>query len=261
MLHPWAIHSGINTDHYENYDSTVKLSAGPQIFMPTEFLHGLYDGGIGAGLRDYWDVMGKSPTVGGGFFWAFADEGIRRTDRDGRIDTMGNAAPDGMFGPDHEKEGSFFTVKQIWSPVQVHDLRFSDGRLAMRIENLFDFLDLQCCSLRWRRADTRERASASVAPRPPGTSMRLAFRHLAADEMLELTVLDGQDRNSGHGPWPASRFRRPVVRRPKQLSAHDNVIEPASTPWNSTGTRARWRACPTVANHGRYRSLAGGLSA
>ena len=35
--------------------------------MPTEFLHGLYDGGIGAGLRDYWNVMGRSPTVAGGF--------------------------------------------------------------------------------------------------------------------------------------------------------------------------------------------------
>ncbi len=118
VLHPWAIHGGINTDHYENYDSTVKLSAGPEIFMPTEFLHGLYDGGIGAGLRDYWDVMGKSPTVAGGFFWAFADEGIARSDRDGRIDNVGNAAPDGMVGPRHEKEGSYFAVRELWSPVQ-----------------------------------------------------------------------------------------------------------------------------------------------
>ena len=98
VLHPWAIHSGINTDHYENYDSTVRLSAGPDIFMPTEFLHGLYDGGIGAGFRDYWDVMGASPTVAGGFFWAFADEGIERTDQNGRIDNVGNAAPDGIVG-------------------------------------------------------------------------------------------------------------------------------------------------------------------
>ena len=118
MLHPWAIYSGINTDHYENYDSTVRLSAGPDIFMPTEFLHGLYDGGIGAGLRDYWDVMGRSPTVAGGFFWAFADEGIERTDRDGRIDNMGNSAPDGIVGAHHEKEGSYFAVKEIWSPVE-----------------------------------------------------------------------------------------------------------------------------------------------
>ena len=119
VLHPWAIHSGINTDHYENYDSTVRLSAGPDIFMPTEFLHGLYDGGIGAGLRDYWDVMGRSPTVAGGFFWAFADEGIERTDQNGRIDNMGNSAPDGIVGAHHEKEGSYFAVKEIWSPVEL----------------------------------------------------------------------------------------------------------------------------------------------
>ena len=113
VLHPWATSGGINTDHYETYDSTVKLSAGPTIFMPTEFLHGLYDGGIGAGLRDYWDVMGRSRTVAGGFLWVWADEGIVRADRGGRIDTVGNQAPDGMVGPHREKEGSYFAVKEI----------------------------------------------------------------------------------------------------------------------------------------------------
>ena len=196
VLHPWAIHDGINTDHYENYDSTVKLSAGPEIFMPTEFLHGLYDGGIGAGMRDYWDVMGKSPTVAGGFFWAFADEGIARSDRDGRIDNVGNAAPDGMLGVRHEKEGSYFTVKQIWSPVQLHDIRFADGSLSMRIENRYDFLDLKCCSLRWRRADaTGTVPLPSISARTSRDwSMRLPFKNLGSEEIIELTVLDAQQQ-------------------------------------------------------------------
>ncbi len=150
VLHPWAIHSGINTDHYENYDSTVRLSAGPDIFMPTEFLHGLYDGGIGAGFRDYWDVMGKSPTVGGGFFWAFADEGIERTDQNRRIDNVGNAAPDGIVGAHHEKEGSYFTVKEIWSPVQLTGIDFSARRVRMRVANEYDFTNLRQCQLEWR---------------------------------------------------------------------------------------------------------------
>jgi hypothetical protein len=164
VLHPWAIHDGINTDHYETYDSTVHLSAGPQIFMPTEFLHGLYDGGIGAGFRDYWDVMGRSPTVGGGFFWSFVDEGIRRTDRGGRIDTVGNAAPDGMLGPDREKEGSFFTVREIWSPVQVRELNFAPNRLRMRLENGFDFRNLAELELHWR-ALRMPVAGSPAAPR------------------------------------------------------------------------------------------------
>jgi hypothetical protein len=194
VLHPWATHDGINTDHYENYDSTVKLSAGPEIFMPTEFLHGLYDGGIGAGLRDYWDVMGKSPTVAGGFFWAFADEGIARSDRDGRIDNVGNAAPDGMLGVRHEKEASYYTVKQIWSPVQLRDIRLVGGRLGMRIENRYDFLDLKCCSLRWRLADaTGSVRLPSIAARASTDwSVSLPLENLEADDILELTVLDAQ---------------------------------------------------------------------
>jgi hypothetical protein len=228
VLHPWAIHDGINTDHYENYDSTVKLSAGPEIFMPTEFLHGLYDGGIGAGLRDYWDVMGKSPTVAGGFFWAFADEGVARSDRDGRIDNVGNAAPDGMLGVRHEKEGSYYTVKQIWSPVQLHDIRFADGRLGMRIENLYDFLDLKCCSLRWRRADaTASVPLPSIAARNSRDwSMRLPFQNLGPEEILELTVLDAQQQELW--TWTVAGKADSVTLSSAgrtQVRAHGDVVE------------------------------------
>lgn len=150
VLHPWAIHSGINTDHYENYDSTVKLSAGPDIFMPTEFLHGLYDGGIGAGLYDYWKVMSASPTVGGGFLWAWADEGVRRTDQGGRIDNQEDFAPDGLVGPYGEKEGSYFTVKELWSPVQVENLALTPKGLSMRLRNRYSFTNLRETQVEWQ---------------------------------------------------------------------------------------------------------------
>ena len=150
VLHPWAIHDGINTDHYEDYESTRKLSAGPQIFMPTEFLHGLYDGGIGAGFEDYWKIMGSSPTVAGGFFWAFADECVQRTDQDRRLDCVGNAAPDGVVGPNLEKEGSYFTVRSIWSPVQVSDLAYDNGALSMKLRNEYDFTSMSDVNFTWR---------------------------------------------------------------------------------------------------------------
>jgi hypothetical protein len=162
VLHPWAIHGGINTDHYEKYDSTVKLSAGPRIFMPTEFLHGLYDGGIGAGLEDYWKVMGASPTVAGGFFWAFADECAERTDQNRRIDCMGNAAPDGILGPHHEKEGSYFTVKQVWSPVQLSDLAYADGALSLKLRNEYDFTSLSQVQFAWKLIELPGMASRAA---------------------------------------------------------------------------------------------------
>ena len=212
VLHPWAIHSGINTDHYENYDSTVRLSAGPDIFMPTEFLHGLYDGGIGAGFRDYWDVMGRSPTVAGGFFWAFADEGIERTDENGRIDNVGNAAPDGIVGAHHEKEGSFFAVKEIWSPVELRDLRLVNGRVNMTVENRYDFTNLALVQLQWRALRLPEAgkrgtpqvfasgrtALPAIAPRETRAwELPVSVSTLGVNELLELTARDA----NGHDLW------------------------------------------------------------
>ena len=64
VLHPWDTFNGIDTTHYLPYGCCAQqFFNGPDIVMPTEFLHGLYDGGIGAGLRDHWDEMIKHPTV------------------------------------------------------------------------------------------------------------------------------------------------------------------------------------------------------
>ena len=53
------------------------------------------------------------------FIWVFADEGIVRTDQNGRIDVFSTYAPDGILGPHHEKEGSFYTIRDLYSPVQI----------------------------------------------------------------------------------------------------------------------------------------------
>ncbi|MEJ2649106.1 MAG: glycoside hydrolase family 2 TIM barrel-domain containing protein [Sedimentisphaerales bacterium] len=146
VLHPWELFGGVDTDHYENYESTLnKLNSG-NLFMPTEFLHGLYDGGMGAGLKDYWDAMYSSPMGAGGFLWVFADEGVVRTDRDGQIDVAGNLAPDGILGPYHEKEGSFYAVKEIWSPVHIDMEKLpADFSGELKIENRYDFTNLKSC--------------------------------------------------------------------------------------------------------------------
>jgi len=55
--------------HYgKNSTATRSSSAGRDIYMPTEFMHGLYDGGAGAGL---WDtgVDPQEQSWGGGFIW------------------------------------------------------------------------------------------------------------------------------------------------------------------------------------------------
>ena len=162
VLHPFASHDNINTKHYPKYDQLQKLCAGNEIYFPTEFLHGLYDGGQGAGFADYWRVMSASPVCAGGFFWSLADEGVARADEHGRIDNCGNLAPDGIVGPHHEREGSFYAVKEIWSPVTLVSGPDAEGNVE--IKNNFAFTNLNQCSFDFEVRDIQQPDQKSPAP-------------------------------------------------------------------------------------------------
>jgi hypothetical protein len=158
VLHPWQNFGGVNTDHYETYESTQKLYSGNTIFMSTESLHGLYDGGAGAGLEDYWNLALASKVAGGQLIWALVDEGLKRPiaaergfEIDSKIDVVGNAAPDGIVGPYREKEGSFYAIKQLWSPVTVEERTLpGDFSGVLTIQNRYSFTDVNQCRFTWQ---------------------------------------------------------------------------------------------------------------
>jgi len=152
VLHPQGNYGGFETMHYRSYGETQEYMRLPEIFMPTEILHGLYDGGHGAGLYDYWEMMRSHTRFAGAFLWVFADEGVKRVDKGGIIDNQGNFAADGIVGPHHEKEGSFYTVKEVWSPVQITDKEIKrDFNGDFRVENRYDFTNLSECTFRWEQ--------------------------------------------------------------------------------------------------------------
>ena len=152
VFHPWERFNGFDSKHYITYNYLVNSALyDTDILMPTEFMHGLYDGGHGAGLDDFWDLMLKHPHCSGGFLWSFVDEGVVRTDKGGAIDAFGNNAPDGILGPHREKEASFYTIKEIWSPVRITRTFFPrtfDGKLE--VENHYSFTDLSQCTFSWQ---------------------------------------------------------------------------------------------------------------
>jgi hypothetical protein len=151
VLHPWDPFNGIDTRHYSDYNDLARRLRGPNLVMPTEFLHALYDGGGGAGLDDYWRAISESPVGAGAFHWVFADEGIVRSDQDGRIDVFSTFAPDGLVGPRHEKEGSYFTVRDIWSPIQAGAPALDEGfRGSIAVTNRYGFTSLDQCHFEWR---------------------------------------------------------------------------------------------------------------
>jgi beta-galactosidase/beta-glucuronidase len=100
VVHPWENYGGIETQHYRQYDYGIgNYDQGHSIIMPTEFLHGWFDGGHGAGLEDYWEMMWRKPLYAGGFLWDFADQAVVRHDLKDSLDTDKFRAADGIMGP------------------------------------------------------------------------------------------------------------------------------------------------------------------
>ena len=153
VIYPWLLRNGADTHHYPEFNYAIsRYVFGNDPFMPTELLHGLYDGGLGAGLDDYWSNYKSSPLHAGGFLWVLADEAVLRTDKEGTVyDADGNHAPDGILGPHHEKEGSFYTIKEVWSPVQVEPVTINrkwNGKLFL--SNKYIYTNLSDCSFSWK---------------------------------------------------------------------------------------------------------------
>ncbi|HLL66359.1 MAG TPA: glycoside hydrolase family 2 TIM barrel-domain containing protein [Micromonosporaceae bacterium] len=222
VIHPWANFNGINTDHYETYESTRSILAGSTIHMPTEFLHGLYDGGAGAGLNDYWNLLGTAPRSAGGFIWAFVDEGVARPDRGGVIDTAGNAGADGILGPYREKEASFYTVRDIWSPVQLSNPSYyatsfpTNFTSSINVINRYDFTNLRDCRFAWQlvnfpapgAADTAPTvvaqgtvAGPDVAPGAAGIVVLGLPATWASADALRVTTIDPTGREINNWAW------------------------------------------------------------
>jgi hypothetical protein len=218
VLHPWELHDDVDTKHYPNYEDITRRLRGPNLVMPTEFLHALYDGGGGAGLEDYWNAIATSPFGAGGFIWALFDEGIARTDQGGRIDVFSTYAPDGIVGPRQEKEGSYYTVRDLWSPVQITppvlDDKFS-GQLA--VANHYDFTSLADCRFAWKLVRFRGPSDPATSPQvlgegtavapaiaPHGAgSMTLALPATWRDaDALLFTALDPRGQELWTWSWP-----------------------------------------------------------
>ena len=233
VLHPWASFNGLCTAHYLAYDKAEIAATGQSvyyhanqelvatndptryIYMPTEFQHGLFDGGAGAGLDDFWRMMTQSPRCGGGFIWTWTDDAVKRPDT-GEMDTAGNQAPDGIVGPYRQREGSFYAIKEIWSPIQVS----FETNGTLTVENHYSFIDVDQCRFVWRLHDyweshwrimpfSTEMGVAKVPSIPPGTKgafqLNLPQYWNTSADALSLVVQDPAGRELWKWVWPLSR--------------------------------------------------------
>ncbi|MGJ5640551.1 glycoside hydrolase family 2 TIM barrel-domain containing protein [Formosa sp. S-31] len=225
VIHPWSDFNGWDTHHYPTYLTGMhRFNNGENVFFPTEFMHGTYDNGIGAGLEDFWTRYKQSPLFAGGFMWAMLDEAVLRTDWTGeeKYDSKGNLAADGVLGPHREKEGSFFTVKEVWSPIQFEPKQITstfDGSFLIR--NDYIYTNLNSCKMEYRVVQAHKKAlysketSTIIAKNPivindikPGETRAISFdlpANFFEGDWLEITATDQHGRTIYTWSWPIHR--------------------------------------------------------
>ena len=249
VLHPRSTFGGFDAPHYPTWEEleatlepgTLKnrwraLFGELPLVMPTELLHGLYDGGSGAGLDDYWRRLRASPRAAGAFLWSFADEAVERTDRDGELDTDGNHAPDGVLGPYRELTGHYHAVREIFSPIQIESERF-DG--TVEIENRFDKTNLLQCRFDWRlldlpapgggRIETLNAGSLPGPAAPPGSRALLRLPPEVDWRAADALSLAAVDRNGREVSTRVLPIREPRTALRSLVSAPGAPIEATET--------------------------------
>ena len=124
------------------------------------------------------------------------------------MDPVGNFGSDGIVGPHGEREGSYYTIKEVWSPIQITatspELSAFDSQhlllgKELTIKNTYNFTNLKDCSLRYRWIDlpyyggaAEKLVSEGTITLPsvePGESITLP-RPKGNGAMLELTATD-----------------------------------------------------------------------
>lgn len=210
VIHPWADFDGLDTHHYPAYLTGVaRFTNGYKVFMPTEFMHAMYDQGGGAGLRDFWDRWMTNPMFAGGFIWVFCDEAPKRSDRGGVLDSDGSNAPDGVVGPRREKEGSFYAIRSQWSPVQIKPLLITehfDGSFFVSNEYIYTNLkdcrmtyEVLSCDIPMQGAVSRilARGEVTLPALSPGETGKARFSLPASFVEGDVLKLEAFDRD-GH---------------------------------------------------------------
>ncbi|HJX71668.1 MAG TPA: hypothetical protein VJ346_06945, partial [Bacteroidales bacterium] len=209
---------------------------GHDVFFPTEFLHGLYDGGHGAGLEDYWELMYHHSLSAGGFLWDFSDEGVVRTDMKGKIDTDGNHAADGIVGPYREKEGSYYAVREVWAPIRFEHKEITpafDGRFI--VENRFFFTNTSQCKFTFQIAQMVDPVhheklvsrpvtidSPDIPPGEKGTLNLVLPSNWQSLDILYISAYDPHGREIYTWSWPVSKPEK-VVQRIVAMEGLDKI--------------------------------------
>ena len=144
---------------YPTIDQLKGLSESPYIKRPIvmcEYAHSM--GNSTGNLKEYWDLIRNKKNLMGGFIWDWIDQGIARTDAQGRKwwayggdygdkPNDANFCINGLISPNRTVKAATEECKYVFQPVDIE--RYDQDKLQFRIKNRFFFRNLNEFSVIW----------------------------------------------------------------------------------------------------------------
>ena len=111
-------------------------------------------------LQDYWNEIYSNPRLLGGFIWEWCDQGLHKTDADGKIYTAmggdfgelpnhGGFSIKGLVNAEREVFPKYWEVKKVYQPVAIEPVNLKPGTISLKIWNRNAFLNLTNYNARW----------------------------------------------------------------------------------------------------------------
>ncbi len=131
-------------------------------YIMCEYAHAM--GNSVGNLQDYWEVIGKYPSLQGGFIWDWQDQGILSTSEEGMLywkfggdfgpegtPSDANFCINGLLFPDRTPHPSIYEVKKVYQPIDVELI--SSSPVKFKVINKYDFKSLDNIYLEWEILD------------------------------------------------------------------------------------------------------------
>lgn len=127
-------------------------------FIMCEYAHSM--GNSTGNLQDLWDVINSSPYMQGGFIWDWVDQGILKSDENGRKywayggDLGGqftrhkeNFCANGLIAPDRTLHPALHEVKKVYQNIHFSHADIASG--ILHLKNDFSFINLNNYRFSW----------------------------------------------------------------------------------------------------------------
>ncbi|MBP5323657.1 MAG: DUF4981 domain-containing protein [Bacteroidaceae bacterium] len=192
-----AAYTDIRCPMYAGYDECVRRGEKPdKPFIQCEYAHAM--GNSMGGMKEYWDIFRKYPSLQGGFIWDFVDQGLRDVSpiTGKTIFTYGgdygrypasdnNFNCNGVIAPDRRLNPHAMEVRYNYRNILTTAKDLKKGKVD--VFNEFFFRDLSNVALRWTLLANGESVAEgtqelpAIAPQATKTVALKGFKYPAAD--------------------------------------------------------------------------------